>query len=260
MKKLTDNEKKLFYMGYKIEENDPIGDELAFFHSIMCQVGLPRSKQTSLDFERTCGNAAIYLRAGKIWDGETFVQQELPYGAMPRLILSWLNTTALKNKTKEIDLGDSMSAFMSYLGLEVKGGKRGTILTFKKQIKSLAACNITLGYTINNIATTYDGKPIQQFDAWLNEKNETQKSLWNGKITLSDEYYNTLKQRAVPIDVRALLALKKSSLAMDIYAMFADRLHRIGTRPVILHWKNLKIQVGQEYNGKEADKDFKKAY
>ncbi len=260
MKKLTDNEKKLFYMGYKIEENDPIGDELAFFHSIMCQVGLPRSKQTSLDFERTCGNAAIYLRAGKIWDGETFVQQELPYGAMPRLILSWLNTTALKNKTKEIDLGDSMSAFMSYLGLEVKGGKRGTILTFKKQIKSLAACNITLGYTINNIATTYDGKPIQQFDAWLNEKNETQKSLWNGKITLSDEYYNTLKQRAVPIDVRALLALKKSSLAMDIYAMFADRLHRIGTRPVILHWKNLKIQFGQEYNGKEADKDFKKEY
>ena len=47
---------------------------------------------------------------------------------------------------------------------------------------------------------------------------------------------------------------------MDIYAMFADRLHRIGTRPVILHWKNLKIQFGQEYNGKEADKDFKKEY
>lgn len=64
----------------------------------------------------------------------------------------------------------------------------------------------------------------------------------------------------LPLDVRALSALKGSALAMDAYTMLADRLHRITGRPVLLYWANLRDQFGQEYQGKEPDKDFKKKF
>jgi hypothetical protein len=64
----------------------------------------------------------------------------------------------------------------------------------------------------------------------------------------------------VPLDNRALGALKGSSLALDVYSWAAHRLHRIGGRPIMLHWASLREQFGQEYKGKESDKDFKKAF
>ena len=57
-----------------------------------------------------------------------------------------------------------------------------------------------------------------------------------------------------------MYALKGSALAMDVYAMLAERLHRISGRPITLHWKSLREQFGQEYTGIEADKDFKKEF
>ena len=47
---------------------------------------------------------------------------------------------------------------------------------------------------------------------------------------------------------------------MDVYAMLAERLHRISGRPVVLHWASLREQFGQEYTGADPDKDFKKAF
>ncbi|WP_242638280.1 MULTISPECIES: hypothetical protein [Pseudomonadota] len=40
----------------------------------------------------------------------------------------------------------------------------------------------------------------------------------------------------------------------------AQRLHRIEGRPVVLHWASLREQFGQEYQGKDPDKDFKKKF
>ena len=59
---------------------------------------------------------------------------------------------------------------------------------------------------------------------------------------------------------RPLHALKGSALALDVYAWLAHRLHRIEGRPVILHWKSLREQFAQEYQGKNPDKDFKDAF
>ena len=36
--------------------------------------------------------------------------------------------------------------------------------------------------------------------------------------------------------------------------MLAERLHRISGRPVMLHWKALREQFGQEYHGLDPDK------
>ena len=77
---------------------------------------------------------------------------------------------------------------------------------------------------------------------------------------LSEHYYNELVEHGVPLDKRALVALKGSAFALDVYTWLAHRLHRIEGRPVTLHWKPLRQQFAQESQSKDADRDFKKAF
>lgn len=257
---LTVREEQLISSGVRIESEPPTGDDMNFMHSIMCQVGLPRSKVEGDRFERVCGNAALLVKAGELWDGKHFVPQPIPYGAMPRLILAYMNTYAITKKTPVIPIGNSARDFLRLLGKDGSGGKRGSLTTFRKQIQALASCHMTLGFNTNGKAQTFNGRPIDRFEAWVVSDEEEQQGLWPGVITYSDTYYQTLIAHAVPIDVRAYYALKGSSLAMDVYIWLAERLHRIGAKPLRLNWKSLRDQFGQEYQGKEADKDFKKKF
>ena len=85
-----------------------------------------------------------------------------------------------------------------------------------------------------------------------------QLGLWPGSITLSGDFYETLREHAVPLDPRAIGALQNSALALDTYTWLAHRLCRVKqNRGVTLYWKNLKDQFGQEYR---SDKDFKREF
>ncbi|MCD8459812.1 replication protein (plasmid) [Xylella taiwanensis] len=256
---MTTRESSLVKTAAEIAMERPDDDDRAYMHSIMCQVGLPRSKVEGSSFERVSGAAALLVEAGKLWDGKRFVQQAIPYGPMPRLILAWMNTYAVRFNTPVIPIGDSASEFLRMLGKGSNGGRNGAYTTFRKQVQALSACRMTLGFNANGRAHTYEGKPIKHFDAWLSNKEE-QRPLWPGTVSFSDDYYQTLKLHAVPLDLRAYMELKGSALAMDIYIWAAQRLHRIEGRPLVLYWSNLRDQFGQEYTGPEADKNFKKKF
>lgn len=246
-----------------ILQDDPTGSDIAYLHAIMCQVGLPRGPKAVEGmqvFERICGGAALRVTAGALWDGKQLVQQPIPYGANPRLVLAWLNTQAVKTRSPIIPVGDSAAEFLRMLGKESTGGKNGTLTNFKRQIQALAACHMTLGFNAAGRAYTYNGQPVKQFEAWITPRDEHQRALWPGVVTFSEDYYQSLIAHAVPQDVRAMYALKGSALAMDVYAMLAERLHRISGRPVVLHWASLREQFGQEYTGADPDKDFKKSF
>ena len=79
-------------------------------------------------------------------------------------------------------------------------------------------------------------------------------------LVLSEHYYSELVEHGVPLDKRALVALKGSAFALDVYTWLAHRLHRIEGRPVALHWKPLRKQFAKESQSKNADRDFKKAF
>ena len=62
----------------------------------------------------------------------------------------------------------------------------------------------------------------------------------------------------MPLDHRALSALKHSALALDIYSWLAHRLRRVNKQGgVKVRWENLRDQFGQEYH---HSKDFKKEF
>lgn len=256
--KLTPKERTITDASALIVGEKPTPNDFAFTHALLCQVGLPRSKVDGERFERTSGRASLLVSAGELWNGKAWERQPIPYGPMPRLVLAWISTHAVRHNTAEIPVGDSASEFLRMLGITKGGGKSGAYTTFRKQVSALAACRLQIGHATATVAKTFNGQPIEQFDAWLTQ--EKQRSLWPGQLTLSRSYYETLRESAVPLDNRALQALKGSALALDLYAMLAHRLHRIEGKPLRLFWHQIKDQFGQEYQGANAAKDFKRTF
>lgn len=237
----------------RIMEAPPAGNDMAFNHGILCQVGLPRAKVEGSSFLRQSGDAWVHVQAGLLDEGAGPVQQPVPYGALPRLALAWVSTYAVRHKTPEIHIGESAAEFLRLMGKDDQGARYKTLRT---QMHALAACRLQMGFK----GRTYNAELVNHFDAWISNKDSNQRPLWPGTLRLHDSFYNILMESPVPLDNRALDALSGSSLALDIYCWLAHRLHRIEGRPLTLHWHSMRGQFAQEYTGKNAEKDFKKKF
>ena len=223
----------------------------------MCQLGLPRSHVEGTAFERQCGNKALRVTAGSLWDGERFVPQPVPYGSFPRLILPWINAAARRLGSPEVPLGRSGRELLRTLGKDTSGGKKGAYTMLKRQMLAIVASRLMLGFNVGQKAITLDGTPFEQIEAW--QVQGYQPLDWPQTITLCESYFKELTVHAVPLDWRALKALRGSALAMDVYTMLAERLHRITGRSLV-YWNNFYEQFGQEYQGKQPLEDFKRAF
>jgi len=229
----------------------PCVEQIDFLHSILCQVGMPRGETKELCFERKNGQAMILLEAGKLAHPKGYwEQQPLPSGSKPRLVMVHITSEAVKKKTPKIDIGSSAREFLKTLGIDTGGH---SYEGFRKQMNALAACRMTLGMA--NI--TFKANPIEKFTAWVtNEDNQS--TLWPGELELSDKFFQTMVKYAVPLDRRALGALKSSALKLDIYTWLAQRLCRIEDKQgIVLTWDRLKDQFGEEYSRED---NFKRKF
>ncbi len=145
-------------------------------------------------------------------------------------------------------------------GLHPTGGVRGGDTALRKEMQALAACRKTLGMTNGAKVSTIDAKPIKRFDAWIlnGHHDGSQQTIWPGELELSDDFHDTLTRHALPLDFRALEALKHWGLALNNYMWLAHRLplvsNPLGTK---VSWRNVKEQFGQGYG---RSKDFKQSF
>ena len=70
----------------------------------MIQATLPHSKVDSHVFNRTNGYFQLTMMANP--------KIGLPYGSIPRLLLAWMATEAVRTKEKQLILGETLSSFM----------------------------------------------------------------------------------------------------------------------------------------------------
>jgi Plasmid encoded RepA protein len=229
-------------------------DSPEYMHTVLCQVGLPRSQTDGRSFERSNGRASMVVEAGRLWKRGKWVDQPLPYGAKPRLVLVHACSEAVRTQSLEIEIGRSVREFLARLGLDNSGHEYSR---FRAQIEALAACRMVLGMSSDTKDVTIATQPFSRFEAWVQHDGKSL-GLWPGSLTLSAEFFGSLIDHAVPLDPRGIAALQKSALALDVYSWLAHRLHRI-RKPdgVKVSWANMRQQFGQEY---KTSKDFKKAF
>lgn len=230
-----------------------------YLPAVLCQVGLPRSPTPGRTFERTSGNVSLQVEAGKAWDGRTWQQMPLPYGVRPRLALVHISTQAIRTRSRTVDVGGSVNAFLTELGLD-NGGK--AYRQMRQQMIALAVCTLrlgrvetrTIGGEERDFAVTLDAKPFRQFEAWLDSRGD-QPTLWPTEIELTQEFYDSLTETAVPLEHGAIAKLTHSALALDLYTWLAHRLYRVRRGGSRISWAALQEQFGSEYADR---KDFKR--
>lgn len=211
---------------------------LGFMARALVQATLPHRKVDGNEFTRTNGLFSLSLLSPSAIG--------LPYGSLPRLLLSWITTEAVRTKERELVLGDSLSGFMRELGMLPTGGRWGSITRLKDQMTRLFASSVTCTYDDGATWALESVKPVDSARLWWSPKAPDQAALWASTITLGERFFNEIIERPVPIDMRALKALKKSPMALDIYLWLTYRLFYLRS-PVSIPWTALSGQFGADY-------------
>ena len=211
---------------------------LGFMARAMVQATLPHSKVAGNEFTRVNGNYSLTIMAPS--------SIGLPYGTIPRLLLAWLTTEAVKTKSRELELGDSLSGFMAELDMMPTGGRWGSITRLKDQSRRLFSSSITAVYEDGPGFAVINQAVADRAQFWWDNKNPEQAGLWKSTVTLSENFFNEVIDRPVPIDMRAVKALKKSPMALDIYTWLTYRSSYL-KRSTVIPWSSLAQQFGSNY-------------
>ena len=93
---------------------------------------------------------------------------------------------------------------------------------------------------------------------WWNPRNPAQGSLWNSWIELERDFYEAITAAPIPIDVRALRALKRSPLTLDLYALRCYEVYRVehSGRARFIPWRAVAKQLGADYEGDNGAKEL----
>jgi hypothetical protein len=221
---------------------------VGFMARAMVQATLPHSKVAGNEFTRINGNYSLSIMAPSAIG--------LPYGTIPRLLLAWLTTEAVKTKSRELELGDSLSGFMAELDMMPTGGRWGSITRLKDQSRRLFASSITAVYESGPGFAVINQAVADRAQFWWDNKHPEQAGLWKSTVTLSENFFNEVIDRPVPIDMRAIRALKKSPMALDIYTWLTYRMSYLKS-PTVVSWAGVAMMLGSSY---AELRDFKKYF
>ena len=222
-------------------ETDP---DLGFMARLLALCSLPRSNPGNrLQYKRVNGPFTLYMTASG--------GNKLPYGNLPRLILAWVCSEAVRTKSRELVLGKSLSEFMRTLGVYSSSGEKHTRL--RNQMKRLFGCTVSMIYENERGEARVSSLVADRAAFWWNERKPDECSLWNSKIRLGEDFFNEIINHPVPLDLNTLTALKRSALGLDLYLWLVYRTFPLHA-PKRLTWRLLYSQFGA-HPDKASDKE-----
>lgn len=238
--KLTPALVKLVNEALAIEaESAKEADSLGFMARALVQATMPHSKPAESTFERKNGAFTLTMMAPP--------KVGLPYGALPRLLLAWLTTEAVKTKSRDLVLGDSLSGFMRELGMVPTGGRWGSITRLREQSRRLFTTTISCLYEGDHHQAEEGFRLADRHILWWDPQSPNQKELFASVVTLSEPFFREVTEHPIPIDLRALRELSKSPLALDIYAWLTYRMSYL-RKDTTIPWPALEAQFGSCYS------------
>lgn len=247
--RLTPAAKKLLDAAVAIRQN-PENAEWAFMARQLVQCTLPHRNPGNMPlWKRQNGNLTLSVAPGINREtGESF---GYPYGVIPRLLLFWIVTEAKRTESRRLELGHSLAQFMHAIGLnaDTGGGKRGDAKRLRDQMQRLFRAIISFQQNVidgqRQGIRWLDMQVAPEGELWWDIRELEQGFLWGSWIELGEKFHQAVMAAPVPYDMRALRALKRSPLALDVYAVLNYRAHT-AKEPIFLSWDMLIKQLGSE--------------
>ena len=137
---------------------------------LMALCSLPRSNPGNrLQYKRVNGPYKLIMIAG----GDDC---KLPFGNLPRLLLAWVSTEAVRTQSRELVLGKSLAEFMRTLGVYSSDGKAYTRL--RNQMNRLFHSSVELTYEHQQVSRFVASRVVDRGEFWWDPKRPDDRSLW----------------------------------------------------------------------------------
>jgi len=232
---------------------------LGFMARMLVQATMPHRDPGQVPaWGRRNGNFSLVIQPGVTIDARTLqpLSVGLPYGSLPRLLLAWISTEAVRTREPMVLLGDTLSSFMRQLDLMPTGGRWGSITRLRMQMKRLFSSSISCTYEGEEHWANAGFRIADETHLWWDPKNPDQADLWQSTVTLGHKFFQELIEHPVPIDMRALKALRRSPLALDLYCWLTYRMSYL-RKDTVIPWYSLQAQFGADYS---RERDFKSKF
>lgn len=222
--------------------DDP-NHEMGFMARLLTLCSLPRTDPGNrLQYKRQNGPYKLIMIAGG--------DNKLPYGNLPRLLLAWVCTEAVRTQNRDLVLGNSLAAFMRELGMySDSGGSRGDRTRLKHQTDRLFHCQVELIYEVPGHKRSTASRVADSTDLWWDYKKPEQDTLWESRIRLGEAFYNEIVAHPIPLDMRILKGMRRSPLGLDLYMWLSYKtfmLYSQKKKPERLSWQRLYVQFGAD--------------
>ena len=210
--------------------------ERGFMARMMALCSLPRTDP---------GEQRVYVRRnGPYKLGMTAgIDTKLPYGNLPRLLMAYVCTEAVQTQSPVLILGESVAEFMRKVGIYSTSGAKYNRL--REQMARLFNVHVQLLYEDENGHTSVNALIARSTELWWNPKRPDDRTLWDNKIELSQDFFNELISHPVPLDMNILKAMKRSALGLDLYLWLTYRTFSL-VAPKRLAWSALYRQFGAD--------------
>jgi Plasmid encoded RepA protein len=226
---------------YMADEDAGIG----FLYSGWCQAALPHRKLANdkgwqIEGERVTLIVEPGMRKGMQGEPESV---GVPYGSRARLILLRLQSEALRTQSREVELGRNLNDWLMKMGIPV-GGR--SFKEVKDQTERISRCRLTFEIRHGN-RVGMTNQNIMESAIFFESPDPTQGTLFAQHARLSEAFFTSLQKHPVPIEEAAIRAIANNSMAIDIYAWLAYRLHAL-PKATPVSWRALKQQFGISFS------------
>jgi len=224
---------------------------LGFMTRSLAIATLPHRKTADFRFVRRNGDFTLTMM--------TAHPQGLPYGTLPRLLLTWVCTEVAQKRERVLSLGNNLASYLAELGLHNTGGKRGDITRLKLAMTTLFSSVISCHYEGKDSFVLQNVLLADKVD-WWTPQNPEEAGQWQSSLMLSEPFFKECIEHVLPFDMRAVSSLRQSPLALDIYVWLTYRMSYLSKRTTI-PWVALAGQFGSGYAMTEQGlRDFKRAF
>ena len=215
-------------------EKPVTADTLSYYSPELIQATLPHTDPKKHVWVRQNGKFTLTVASGYDQKGEML---GIPYGAFPRLVLAYIisqvidpqRRQVMSSDDRRIELTSHFGTFLKQVGYT--GHHWGNSISarrLKDQLNRLLGASISFHYeegsALAGRSANLKMHVAPRFELWWDFRAPEQDSLFGSWITLSEDFYNAILARPVPLKTEVLKDLHKDILALDVYMWVSYRL------------------------------------
>lgn len=214
--------------------------EVGFLYSGWAQSGLPHKRlDDTASWQVRTDHVSLIVQPGlrHTLTGDP-IPVGVPYGSRARLICLFLQSEALRTRSREVELGQSLHAWLKKMGISISGKSMAAV---RDQAERISRCRMSFQIKQGNRTGLVNQNILDT--AMFVEDDSSQGSLFVERAKLSEMFFEQLQRHPVPVEEAAISAISNNSMAIDTYCWLAYRLHVL-VEPTPVSWKSLHGQFG----------------